>query len=404
MFLVLWNYIRGYVIIYVTGFSVERFINLAANRGIFIWDVVPERNRVIMKASLKNIEKLKECGIKTGCRFEIDGEYGLPVFLKKCSKRKAYVGGVLSFAVVMYIMSSFIWTVKVVGAERINSEDIIESCKENGLAPGKLKYGLDLYELGKKLMLEYSDISWVALELEGTGVTVNIVETIPETQYVEREKPMDVIASSDGIIESIAVSAGSAVVKEGDEVKKGDLLISSAVPLRDGEEITGEKYVSASGEVKALKEYELEGISPLIYNEKVFTGKTKTDYSVNIGKNNINIVTPSDIEGYDVLSDDRMVFKIGDYTIPFGINKVVYGQSESVKKQRTEEEAEALARKQLEDKAEELVMETGGELRGLSAEVYKDGKSVTVKGKASVVIRIDEQKETDYIQREEVTE
>ena len=69
MFLVLWNYIRGYVIIYVTGFSVERFINLAANRGIFIWDVVPERNRVIMKASLKNIEKLKECGIKTGCRF-----------------------------------------------------------------------------------------------------------------------------------------------------------------------------------------------------------------------------------------------------------------------------------------------------------------------------------------------
>lgn len=32
MFLALWNYIRGYVIIYVTGFSVERFINMAVTK------------------------------------------------------------------------------------------------------------------------------------------------------------------------------------------------------------------------------------------------------------------------------------------------------------------------------------------------------------------------------------
>ena len=50
MFLALWNYIRGYVIIYVTGFSVERFINMAVNKGIFIWDVIQEKNMVIMKA------------------------------------------------------------------------------------------------------------------------------------------------------------------------------------------------------------------------------------------------------------------------------------------------------------------------------------------------------------------
>ncbi len=404
MLLVLWNYIRGYVIIYVTGFSVERFINLAANKGVFIWDVVPERHRVIMKTSYKNIEKLRECGIKTGCRFEVEGEHGLPVFLRRCSKRKAYVAGILSFSVIIYIMSSFVWTIKVVGNERIDSDDIIDYCRENGLAPGKLKYGIDLYELGEKLMLKYSDISWIALNLKGTGVTVNIVETIPETQYVEREKPMDIVAASDGIIESIAVSAGSAVVKEGDEVKKGDVLISCAVPLRDGEEITGEKYVSASGEVKAIKKYELEGSYPLIYNEKVFTGKTKKDYSVNIGEKNINIITPSGTEGYEIISDDKLVFRIGDYVFPFGITKTVYGESETIKKQRTEEEAESLARKLLADKVTALLMENGGELREISTEVYKDGKSVAVEGSASVVIRIDEQKETDYIQREEVTE
>lgn len=59
MFLALWNYIRGYVIIYVTGFSVERFINMAVNKGIFIWDVIQEKNMVIMKASVKNADEFK---------------------------------------------------------------------------------------------------------------------------------------------------------------------------------------------------------------------------------------------------------------------------------------------------------------------------------------------------------
>lgn len=404
MFLELWNYIRGYVIIYVTGFSVERFINLAACRGIFIWRAVPERNRVVMRAPAKSVEELRECGIKTGCRFEVAGEYGLPVLLRRCSARKIYAAGVLAFAAAMYIMSSFVWTVRVVGAERISSEDIIETCRENGLAPGKPKNGIDLYALGEKLMLEYRDISWVAIDLKGTGVTVNIVETIPETEYVERNRPMDVVASRDGIIESVAVSSGKAVVSVGDEVREGDILISCAVPLKDGEEVTGEKYVTASGEVRARIQYELEGSAPLIYNEKVFTGKTKTDYSVNIGENNINIITPSDMEKYEILSDDSLVFAIGDYRVPLGIGKTVYGEVQTEQRHRTEEEALKLAEKQLDDRLTALLMETGGELREFSSETYDDGNGVRVKGYAIVSVRIDEQKEADHIQHEEVTE
>lgn len=41
---------------------------------------------------------LKECGIKTGCRFEIKGEYGLPVFIRHCSSKKAYIAGILLFS------------------------------------------------------------------------------------------------------------------------------------------------------------------------------------------------------------------------------------------------------------------------------------------------------------------
>lgn len=403
MFLALWNYIRGYVIIYVTGFSVERFINLAVNHGILIWDVEQDRNRVVMKAGVKNTERLKECSIKTGCKFEVAGEYGLPVLLRRCSERRVYISGAFALAAVMYIMSSFIWTVRVVGTERIDSQDILDSCAEKGIAPGRLKHGVDLYKTGEELMMEYRDISWIALNLKGTGITVNIVETIPETEYVEREEPTDVVADSDGVITGIAVSSGTAAVAVGDEVKKGDVLISCVVPLKDGEVQTGEKYVCASGEVFAEKMYDLEGTAPLNYNERVLTGKQKTDYSLDIGGRTFNFITPSLKGEYEEVTKDSLVFDIGDYRVPFGLNKTVYESCETVKNKRTAEKAEEIAAKQLKDKIDALTAQYGGELMGLETETSSDGSTVRVKGRASVVMRIDKQQKAD-MQNEEVIE
>lgn len=404
MFLALWNYLNGYVIIYVKGFSVERFINLAVNKGILIWDVEPEKNRVLMKTHSKNISILKDCCIKTGCKFEIIGSFGLPEIFKSCRTKKVYIAGVFAFAAVMYIMSLFIWTVNIEGVSRINRDDVIAACEKNGVSPGKLKHGIDLYKVGEKLMLEFDDISWIAVNLKGTGITVKIVETIPKTEYVKRDIPTDVVAMADGKIISIAAATGTPVVKEGDEVLAGDVLISNIVPLKDGETQTGEKYVCASGEVYAERQYDIESTSELKYKEKFFTGKTKTDYSICIKDKNINVITPSLDETYEQMTDDVFLFNIGDYKIPFSIEKTVYGEIYSKELNRTKEEATELADKQLSEKVTALLMETGGEMSAMQKEVVEDEEDITIKGHVSVIMRIDEQKEAQISNNKEVTE
>lgn len=404
MFLALWNYLNGYVIIYVKGFSVERFVNLAINRGITIWDVEPEKNRVLMKTHSKNIGLLKECCIKTGCKFEVIGSYGIPEVLKSCKTKKVYIAGVFAFAAVMYIMSLFIWTVNVEGVSRISEDDVIAACEKNGVSPGKLKHGIDLYSVGEKLMIEFDDISWIAVNLKGTDITVKIVETIPKTKYVNSETPTDVVANVDGKIVSIAAATGTPVVKEGDEVLAGDVLISNIVPLKDGETQTGEKYVCASGEVYAERLYEIEGTSELNYEEKEHTGKTKTDYCICIGDQNINFITPSLNENYEQMTDDIFLFDIGDYRLPFSIEKIVYGEIYSEELTRTSEEAYTLADKQLSEKLTALLMETGGEMSAMQKEVVEDDENITVKGHVSVIMRIDTQKEAQIVNNEEVTE
>lgn len=404
MFFALWNYLHGYVIIYVKGFSVERFVNLAINRGIFIWDIEPEKNRVMMKTYSKNIDILKECCIKTGCKFEIVGQFGMPEIIKSCCSKKVYISGVFAFAVVMYIMSLFIWTVNVEGVSRINPGDVIVACEKNGVSPGKLKHGIDLYTVGEKLMLEFDDISWIAVNVKGTGITVKIVETIPKTQFVNRDTPSDVVAATDGKIVSIAAATGTPVVKVGDEVLAGDVLISKVVPLKDGENQTGEKYVRASGEVYAEKQYDIDGICEFKYNKKEFTGKTRTDYSFCIGDAVVNFVKPSIDDTYGQMTDDVFLFNIGDYRIPFSIEKIVYGEIYSEEITRTQDEANEIADKMLSDKITALLMETGGEMSTMEKEVIEDEECVTVKGYVSVIMRIDTQKEAGIVNNEEVTE
>ena len=71
---------------------------------------------------------------------------------------------------------------------------------------------------------------------------------------------------------------------------------------------------------------------------------------------------------------------------------------------RTEDEAVKLAEKQLNDRITALTMETGGEVSRLETETITDGKRIIIKGHTSVIMRIDEQREAETSQYEEVTE
>ena len=55
----LWNYLRGYVIIVVEGYFLEKFINMCTHRQIYLWDVKASGNCVMtLKASIKGFKRM----------------------------------------------------------------------------------------------------------------------------------------------------------------------------------------------------------------------------------------------------------------------------------------------------------------------------------------------------------
>jgi len=102
------NFLIGHVVLLVTGQAVEKFINMAASRGIFLWDIkMLEENKIILKVRLSAVKPLRHIARKTGCRFRIEKRSGLPFFLVRLSRRKALVAGCFLCMAIIYVLSSY---------------------------------------------------------------------------------------------------------------------------------------------------------------------------------------------------------------------------------------------------------------------------------------------------------
>lgn len=395
MFLALWNYLQGYVIIKVYGFSTERFINMASYRGIHIWDMNIEEGCVYIKVSLSDFKMLKECAKKTGCKFEIIKRYGFPFFVNRYRKRKILALGIPLFIICIYILSSFLWKIDIYGNDRVSKTDILKMLDDNGISAGVLKFNIDTKETAKKIIEEFPDISWASVSINGTELIVKVSETIEKTT-IEDNTPSDIISSKDGIIEGIAVSSGTPIVKIGDVVYEGDTLVSGEIILKDGEEEVGKEYTASKGQVFAKVWYEFYNEVPLVYNENIYTGDNKTDIYITLNGVMFNIITPkTEYKNYDTQLVYEKIFSLGDYILPFSIVKNTYNEYNVVKKQRTEEEAKLLT----EYKIEEKIMEETVDCNIIDKETEYILKDNILYSKTTVtaIERIDKQvKRSDY--------
>ena len=369
MFLALWYYLHGYVMITVSGFSVERFVNMATFRGIYLWNIQPKGSSIQMNVSSKGYSLLKECAEKTGCQYHIVRRCGLPALIRKYKKRKILAFGILFFVAALYTLSSFVWTIEVEGNERIAKEDILTACENIGMSAGKLKWNMHTDEVTQKLLETFPDISWVSVSIKGTNALVKIVEAIPQPEMIDKITPSDLIAKKDSVIQSITTEAGTPIVQSGDVVKKGALLISGEVIITAGEEAeVGREYIHARGTILGKVWYNLEESVPLQYTEKMYTGEEKKDKSIMIGNTILNVIQPNmEDSTYDKEKTSVNQFAIGDFKLPVAYIQETYKVYETIQKQRTEEQAKKELENRLKQKAEEIAE---GEIENIDI-IYK---------------------------------
>lgn len=322
----------------VKGFFIERFLNLCLKKDIFLWDLkYLDENSINLKMSIKGFKMVRSAAYKTHSKVKIIKKAGLPFIIWKYKKRKGFIIGFVVAVFLFVFLSSFVWRVDVEGNEKINSQLLIDQLSECGFENGDLRYGVDVYFLQNEMMKKNKDLAWFWLEIKGTRAVVKVKERVEAPEIIDKTIPTNVVASKKGLVTKVVALSGESVVKEGDTVDEGDILISGIVDL--GEK--GFKSLNSRGSILARTWHSIDEEFDLI----------KTDYKKTdkkISKSTVNFF------GFDVLLylNDKIPYKYFDvekkesqfslgknFCLPIKITKNTYYEKNKTETKLTEDVA-----------------------------------------------------------------
>lgn len=266
--LFLYRFFCGVLEVEFYGIYPEKVLNICSKSGINIWSARYVKQRIRCKMLVKDFLKLPAILRKSGIRVHIIDKKGFPFFIKRYNKRFGVFSGIIVFFVFLYVMSGHIWVIEVEGLKTVKEQEIIASCQELGIHTGMSSKNIKAKALAQELLLKCDKLAWASLNVEGSCLTVNVTEI--KQKQEDNSVPCNLVSTSDGIITHIDVTAGNCLVKVGDVVSKGDVLVSGII-----ENQSGTKFVHSIGKIKADCETEILLEQALNSKVKYPTGKIK---------------------------------------------------------------------------------------------------------------------------------
>lgn len=359
MLIKLLKWYQGYLLIWFHGFAPERFLNLCRNKNIFLWGLHQTDDGYECYISLKGFLQIRPIARKTKTRPVIRRRIGFPFYFQKYKKRKALLLGIVTGCFMIYIMSLFIWNISIEGQSYYTEEAMLAYLKEQGVFCGVLKNKISCQDIEEKIRLTYPDIGWVSVEMEGTSLNLRLVETNMPVPYETIDTPSHLIASHKGKIVSIMTRSGTPMVKKGDDVEKGDILVSGVLEiLDDNKEVKAKEAVVADADIRLQTEYQYEDMMELETQKEKYTGKIHDIYGISLLGKKIFIYRPFNTlktdRKYDIIVNDVDVKVNRSFYLPISFCKKEYREYEWEQKIYTEEEAKAILEKRFQTYIDKL--------------------------------------------------
>jgi similar to stage IV sporulation protein len=327
------KYKSAVITIEIQSIMPEKFINLLWKDNIYIKNI--RRKNIttrVMEVRLSDFYKINKIAKRNGVRIKIVKRRGLSFLLLRFKKNKIVIVGVMLFIGIVYYMSTFIWKIDINTDSSLPPYEIRQTLKNYGVVPGISKKNLDVYKLESFLIKNNDNIMWVRARIDGSRLIVTVEERKSPPNIVLDNSPCDLIASKDGEVIRLYTTAGTPVVKVGDVVKKGQLLVSGV----QGKE--GSTYpIHADGKVLCRTFYERSQSVKITDTKTQRTGKKIENYYININgkklylKKHINNFSKYDkIEERKLFFNKETFYEVKDVTVKKDANKVVESTGEKL--------------------------------------------------------------------------
>ena len=170
--------------------------------------------------------KLFENAFADKIEYTVSEKRGVPAFLSGFKYHIGALLGVFAGLLLVLYLSGLVFDVRITAHGDLCAEEVEKIIYDAGLTVGKSWRKINIDEIENGVLSMSDGIGWISVNRCGTVLYVEVAPkegvSIPSSPAVSG----NIVATEAAVIEEITVNRGVAVVKPGDVVEKGDLLIS----------------------------------------------------------------------------------------------------------------------------------------------------------------------------------
>lgn len=217
------------ITILIEGVNIKRLLKNIIKNDIEIFNLNQNNYKSIeITINAKKYNKIKL--LLTNFRYKTIKNTGLS-FVKQFSfSHLGIIIGFVAFLMLLFLNANFVSTIYINGTERINNNEIVSFLKSKNIKTNTFFTSFDNEELEAELENKFTDISFCSVIRKGTNIIINIKEKLYAEDILES---FDIISQFNGQILSLSCNQGTPLVKVGDSVKAGEILIAGYIENGD---------------------------------------------------------------------------------------------------------------------------------------------------------------------------
>lgn len=233
-------------------------------------------------------------------------------FFKK--GRLLFLAGLLLIFLLSVILSGRILFIQIEGNEKVPAQRIMEVASDCGIKFWSKGRQIRSEKMKNQLLEDIPELQWAGVNTSGCVAVIKVEEKESSAKPNETKGYVtSIVASSDGVVDSITVTSGNPMCRVGQAVKEGQTLISGYLDC--GLVI---KAQQASGEVFARTLHNITAVSPQKWVCRADSETKTVRHSLKIGKKLINFDKGSGISPATCVKmyEERYLTLPGGFSLP----------------------------------------------------------------------------------------
>ena len=208
---------------------------------------------------------------------------------------------------------------------------------------GCRKKNVDIESLEKEARKTFPEITWISAKFSGTELAISVKEADGGSQSAREEGFADLYAEKEGTIVSMVVRSGVPMVKIGDRVEVGTLLVSGEVPVyNDDETIRKYRETYADADIVISRKENIYETLSFVREKKVYTGREKKKYVFRFFGKEILLGKEGGFPYYTMVEETKDVSIMKGFSLPVSFGEKVYREYLPTESMYTLKEAKSL--------------------------------------------------------------